>query len=410
MRLRRVLAAALLSVSLHPAVHADEFDWLYFPMYTGDTAHAVHLSVLKFRPDGLLSAGTRYPRHGDEEWTREESDAGWYSYAERLIDCETGFFLETADALLDRDSVRQVTRPTTKKAQVERLTGQLQSDKGWPKNSDVFLACAAASNPALRQQRAQRAKKPLPLLSATSLIETLSGDTAALSALVSMKYDFSRVARRKAATGADLFNDMRAQMLAWRRASNAPYQPRQADARADQAVLALIKQGDNEREVSAIERIQGPIVEHVIEHNDFSFLRSDADARRSFDIMRTDCDNGLSVPVAYRKLHPDGRTRASAAQLARKVLPDIMRRYGQAGTEGPFGGHQLDEAAAAVCAIVAGHRHPAASDDEKSMAADTLEQAFQRLPYGLTPALLEHAASPAAMLLAVRDARRKAAR
>lgn len=59
----RALYATLFGLTLVPgAAQADEFDWVYFPMYVGDMAHAVDLRSLKVRPDGLLNAASRYPR------------------------------------------------------------------------------------------------------------------------------------------------------------------------------------------------------------------------------------------------------------------------------------------------------------------------------------------------------------
>ncbi|WP_423381219.1 hypothetical protein [Burkholderia sp. LMG 32019] len=60
--------------------HADEVDWLYFPMYPRDTAHAVDLRALSWRPDGLLVSASRYPRVSDDHWTEQESSRGWYGY------------------------------------------------------------------------------------------------------------------------------------------------------------------------------------------------------------------------------------------------------------------------------------------------------------------------------------------
>lgn len=211
-------------------------------MYAGDTAHAVHLPALKFRPDGLLSAATRYPRHGDHGWTPEQSKAGWYSYSERLIDCETGYYVETAESLLDHDSATQVTRAVTRDEQIKYLTSQLQEQqRKWPKNSDVFLACAAASSPAFYKLRLLDAKKPPPLLSEVSLVEKLSGQSDALSALVTMKYDLGRLGKNKQAPASALFTDVRAHVLAWRRATNAMYMPHEANARADAALLAKVR-------------------------------------------------------------------------------------------------------------------------------------------------------------------------
>ena len=103
-------AALGLCLAAPPTAWADETDWLYFPMYERDTAHAVDLTALRYRPDGLLASGTRYPGFPDEPWTEAESKAGEYNYHPRLIDCETGFFVDTAIELLGQGSKKIAAR------------------------------------------------------------------------------------------------------------------------------------------------------------------------------------------------------------------------------------------------------------------------------------------------------------
>ncbi len=382
--------AAFAAITLLAAPHAfaDEFDWLYFPMYANDTAHAVHLSSLKFRPDGLLSAATRYPRTNSEPWTEQESKAGWYNYDERLIDCETGYFLETSNALLGQDGAKLASRPKDHAQQVSRLEDQLREGAGrrWPNNSDVFLACAAASSPTFKKQRAARAAKAPPLFSATSLIEVLSADSEALSATGRMRYDFSRIQKRPAASASELFDDMRAQYGAWRKSINAAFVPGAAlGGRSDQAVLAEANRQIKEARVGhvTIKSIKGSLVEHV--HPDA--------VMGALETSRTDCEYGVSVPVARQ---PKGPLNAKA------VLPDILQRYSAdaySEAEGPFGGFFLDSGAAALCQLLDQARHARASaepDDESGFP----------FAFGLKPGALAQHATPAAMLLAIRAARR----
>jgi hypothetical protein len=383
-----IAAFAASSLLAAPNALADEFDWLYFPMYANDTAHAVHLSSLKFRPDGLLSAATRFPRTGGEPWTEQESKAGWYNYDQRLIDCETGYFLETGSALLGQDGATLATRAQDHAQQVNRLEEQLREGaaRRWPNNSDIFLACAAASSPTFRKQRAAKAAKAPPLFSATSLIEVLSADSEALSATARMRYDFSRIQKRRAASASELFDDMRAQYGAWRKSINAGFVPGASlGGRSDQAVLAEANRQIKESRAAqvTIKSIQGALLEHVQPEAYDGALET----------ARTDCEFGVSVPVARQ---PKGTLGAQA------VLPDILRRYGDAGhadAEGPFGGFFLDSGAAALCQLVDQVRHAGA--DPVAEPGDA-----SGFPFGLKPGALAQQATPAAMLLAIRSARR----
>lgn len=384
-------AFAAITLLAAPRALADEFDWLYFPMYANDTAHAVHLSSLKFRPDGLLSAATRYPRTSNEPWTGQESKAGWYNYDERLIDCETGYFVETGNALLDRDGAKLATRPKDRAQQASRLEDQLREGAGrrWPNNSDVFLACAAASSPTFKKQRAAKAAKAPPLFSDTSLIEVLSADSEALSATGRMRYDLTRIQKRRAASASELFDDMRSQYGAWRKSINAAFVPGAAlGGRGDQAVLAEVNRQLKEARVAhvTIKSIKGSVVEHV--HPDASM--------DALETSRTDCEYGVSVPVARQPTGP---------LSARAVLPDILQRYGDDGyseAEGPFGGFFLESGAAALCQLLDQVRHARADPGAESGS----ESGFA---FGLKPGALAQHATPAAMLLAIRAARRSQA-
>jgi hypothetical protein len=382
-------AFAAVTLSVPSAACADEFDWLYFPMYANDTAHAVHLRALAFRPDGLLSAATRYPRHGDETWPEQASKAGWYNYEERLIDCETGYFLETASALLDQSGAKLASRPATHAEQVSRLERQLSeraNGRGWPNNGDVFLACAAASNAGFKKQRAARAAKAQPLFTDTSLIETLSADSEALLASARMRYDFSRIEKRRAASASELFDDMRAQFAAWRASVNGAYVP---DARpgklGEAAVLVEVNRQIRAARIEhvTLKSIKGAVIEHV---------QPDA-AMQALETVRTDCEYGISVPVARKQ---KGALRASA------VLPELVQRYaGNGEGEGPFGGYYLDTGAAALCQLVDQVRHAR----PEPVAMPENESGFA---YGIEAGTLAKHATPAAMLLAIRAASRNA--
>jgi hypothetical protein len=407
-------AAALLATQLFaaPLASADEFDWVYFPMFKNDTAHAVHLRALKFRPDGLLSAATRYPRASHEAWPEEIAKAAWYDYAERLIDCETGFHVDTAQALLGQDGARLATQADKHALQVTRLEDELRkSDKRWPDNSEIFLACAAASNPSYRQRRAALAARTQPLWSDKSLVQTLIEQDAALIQTATLRYDFGPIERRRSASAADLFQDMRAQFARWRSAINAAYAPPKAIPAADKA---LLKEANRQLAATgvpdiAIKSLKGSIIEHVVHSEDSVHpFGQDATGRGGLvlDTVRIDCAYGVSVAVARQVFSPSGKQRSSGPLAARAVLADVKAQYqrapdGQDG--GPFGGHALDRGADAMCQLIDALRHPEAQQQQQQSE----EPSAPALPYGLTRAALERHSTPAAMLLEIRAAQRK---
>jgi hypothetical protein len=161
------------------SAQADEFDWLYFPMYARDTAHAVHLSALKRRPDGLLDSATRYPRVPEEQWTKEESAAGWYDYKQRLIDCETGFSIVSREHLLDQDGNILASRDNSVANLAEWKEGlpNAMLSNVWLSASEIFLACAAVGDEHFLAQRRLEGKKKAKALSYSPRIKSLQADT-----------------------------------------------------------------------------------------------------------------------------------------------------------------------------------------------------------------------------------------
>lgn len=170
---------ALCAASLFSSAQADPFDWLYFPMYQRDTAHAVHLSALKPRPDGLLDSATRYPRVREEQWTQAESDAGWNDYQQRLIDCETGFSIVYREHLLSQEGKIIASRDNTA-ANLAKWKADLSNEMrqpAWPIANEIFLACAAAGDAQFLAQRRQASKKKVEVLSYTPRIKALKAET-----------------------------------------------------------------------------------------------------------------------------------------------------------------------------------------------------------------------------------------
>lgn len=309
---------------------ADEFDWLYFPMYTGDTAHAVHLKSLKFRPDGLLASATRYPRWNDD-WTGPESAAGWYNYSEHLIDCETGLFLETSHALLDIHGATLASKPTTRGQQIERLEPQLAERAGqWPDGGAIHLACAAASNPAFQRRRALAATKVQPLFSSRSLIDVLTADSHALREATERRFDVARFTQQPAAPASTLFDAMRAQAISWRKNTNAGHMPAAADAARDAAALAAANAKIQEAGLDhlVINRVTGDVIEFTYpkEHSLLRFMPRAGQADQVQETARVDCAYSISLPVAQQTLKA-GKRGAVVPLKVKAVLPDVIERH-----------------------------------------------------------------------------------
>ncbi len=156
-----ILPACLLSL---PA-QASSSEWLNFPMYSRDSAHAVHLKALKLRPDGLLEAASRYPGHNEEMWSAPENAQGQHEYERRLIDCQSGLHFTYETRLLARDGSVVASRATpredfdTWKAEIASRLREGQGLETWPAGSEIFLACAAHADPTLLARRAAEERR-----------------------------------------------------------------------------------------------------------------------------------------------------------------------------------------------------------------------------------------------------------
>lgn len=130
---------------------AERPQWLPFMGGEESQAHAIHLAVLKQRPDGLLESASRYPRTSAAGWTAEQNERGWYEYLERLVDCETGLYVDTALSLLDKDSRPVARRETSRDDQLQQiaLTRSDVAGHRWPGHSEIWMACAAGRDPAV---------------------------------------------------------------------------------------------------------------------------------------------------------------------------------------------------------------------------------------------------------------------
>lgn len=208
------LSAALLPLF----VQADESDWLYFPMYQRDTAHAVHLSALKRRPDGLLESATRYPRVRDEQWTKEESDAGWYDYQKRLIDCETGLSIVSTEHLLDQEGRISATHDNTiaNLAQWKNELPNKTQQPTWPILNEIFLSCAVTGDAGFLAQRRQVHKKKMDILSYSPRVRALKAETQELFwSKARFRPDIGALIKRPPGDARQLFDELQKQHRTW---------------------------------------------------------------------------------------------------------------------------------------------------------------------------------------------------
>jgi hypothetical protein len=325
--------AAACAVLALGAAQAHEADWVYFPMYERDTAHAVHLPALNLRADGLLEAASRYPRLSEEEWTAAENSAGWYEYARRLIDCETGFSVELEAQLLDRASQPIASRPRAAAAWVEELTAQLRSasNRRWPDNSESALACIAASHPTLREERARRAAQPAPVVSSTPSIKALIAETPSLLRVANKYFDLDAVATAEPQTPEAVFEQLQQQYVDWRKSLNrsvvfaAP--PEESLVRL-RAKVAETLRAEGAPEMAF--RLLAPDVVESLE--DWQRLwetppEPAKDAVVQATVLRTDCRSGLTVSLATVWLNERHEPLHTVAKPVAEVLAELRSRY-----------------------------------------------------------------------------------
>ncbi len=405
---------------------AAETDWLYFPMYERDTAHAVHLSALRFRADGLLDSATRYPRVPDaESWTEEQSQRGWYVYQPRLIDCETGFHVETRMDLLDRDGATIATQPYEPDKLATRIVEQLRrhDNHRWPSSSEIFLACAAASSNTLKARRVRAARSAQPLVSYQPITQALKADSEALFALTKFHYDFTafdvKAGKRLPATPVVLFEQLQAQYVAWRRSIYRWYAPpRESGAsvahHAQTKALAnrlLDRAGGRP---GTLRVLGGGVIEYEADwlharHVDLPKMTRAMQEKlwtRS-STTRVNCTSHLSVPLAYNWLDAKGAVLMRTPLQTKEALALIKGRYEDSDDVTPdfWSGASHGSEAAQLCALV-----ESAARGESSGHADRRRDAQQDedLPFGLTAETIAAQKTPAEMLLVVRAAWRRA--
>lgn len=411
--LRRWLtASSLLALIWGPNAAADETDWLYFPMYARDTAHAVDLQALRWRPDGLLASATRYPRHSGEPWTEEESSRGWYNYERRLIDCSLGFYVSTDIQLLARDGTVIASRSYAPAEWVDRLEGQLLESRqnSWPQGNEILLACAAASSPDLKARRARMARKVSPLITFKPITQDLAAESADLMGLARPNLTREALRLKPGMTAAALFDRMRRQYADWRRSVAGPHagpaDPTTARRNEVERLFGSYLQQATAGRISAMRLLPSDVLEYsrALSFYEFPELRPGeavrvGDAYRVARTERLDCQSGVVLPVAWVWRGRDEQVLLTRRASAEEAFGPIGAGYRDAGGgwDLRWGGWSDATLPGALCQALfrlkAG-REPAGEPTEERTSA----------PFGLTAQRLMQQGTPEAMLLAIRAA------
>ncbi|MDR0215237.1 MAG: hypothetical protein LBJ15_14680 [Comamonas sp.] len=196
------------------------YRWLNFPMYHNDTAHAVDLGALRWRPDTLLQTASRYPLHGSESWPKELYSRAWYVYAKRLVDCQTGHDAEISEALLDRNGQLLLERPAQSAPRM--MTDRRDGANRWLGSSEIGLACLAAGDPKLLDQRREAARQPAPRLSYLPISAQLQDDAGLLRSKLSFQIDLAKLQAAKPGGTSAMLADIARQRAQWQRELHGP--------------------------------------------------------------------------------------------------------------------------------------------------------------------------------------------
>jgi hypothetical protein len=405
----QAIATSLMLLAANAALAQNhEADWLYFPMYNRDTAHAVHLAALKFRPDGLLSSATRYPRTSEENWTPEENQRGWYGYDIRLIDCETGYFVETAKALLDQNSQTIATLPTTQAQWFERLKNQLTRDQKWPESGgEIYLACAGASDRALKARRLQQRRIVQPLFSYKPITQDLTVDSQILFKRLEFNYEFKGL--QKTPSPQALFDALLAQHTAWRKSINPAQSQSVSESEFPEATWPALQKNTNERlkdqtglpdtvrvlGAGRLEMKQSLELAHQIEPP--PKLQLGWGRRAAIETVLSDCISGLQVPVTVSWLNRQSQVIHKHQVLPQEALSALTQTFAyKPGAHWNFMKNpETSSSFKEICKLVF---YP------KKETLDPINSEHQLLPFGLNESDLAQAPTPEAMLLKIRNA------
>jgi|GEM_PF-5932144 len=289
----------------------------------GDGAHAVDRDRLTPRADGLIESASRYPRTSAHGWTAEQNARGYYESLERLLDCRTGLYLDTALLLLDRDSQPVARRELSYEDQLQQIAWRQDevATHRWPDSSEIWLACALAMTP--------RGK---------------AGSTAApeTQSPAEFAYDYAAIGDAPPADARALFERLRAQydqaiaryappLPAAKTTAAVPRrnERRSRSAPAEDALSAfdldsLRHRGDGAIEVTS--RASRTDVERWPQA-----VPEDAKVEQ---VLAIDCRNGLTLPIEQTF-----RAAAGGAELSRRSAPVLatltqlaqQASYGQSG-------------------------------------------------------------------------------
>ena len=363
--------------------HANERDWLYFPMYHNDTAHAVHYKALRLRPDGLLQGATRYPGHSPEgTWSKPDWDRASYEYYTQLIDCDTGLSVDTSHQLITDTGETVARRDFGRDEWVADLVRTGQGGGGahsWPSNSERFLACAGYHDRQLRQARTRNASK-VPFIGYQRLVTTLASDSSHLADKGTLGFDIQALEKTSKGQPDRLFEGLRSQYADWlsgftrRPVPQAPLRARAPEGAQARAVAWLQEQGV---EVNSLAVRSDGTVDFSEPIRGLFGVQAPPEAPGATDVRlqaRMDCHSGIVVARQLLWVDEGGKVLLKQALPWEDVWNGARRSYASGGggeaqvfslwpggeREGQMrAAHLICRAAAAQCAAA-----PAKDDGE----------------------------------------------
>lgn len=343
------------------ATRPDEGDARWFAFMEN---HFIDRKTLKVRRDGLLESASRYPRTSSAGWSAEDNARGRYELLERVVDCETGLYVDVALVLLDGET-REIARQTMDlEAQLQQIAFRQSDVLGheWPKNSEIALACELARKPEAQDLEELRRGNP-------RLGEPLE------------VFDLAGIGYSPPPDGRELFARLQHQYDTYR-ARFAPPRPSRSSGRAipmDQAGGRWLELVDGYRttrfDLASLRHVDGRLEVVQESHEHLRPWPLDVD-REQIDLrlgMAIDCRIGLAVPVEqlfYARGTDDLRHRRSVHVF--ETLQALSHSAGPIWSE--WLGPREPGSAAQLC------RMAAASCNGTSEPADS---AFEIPPTGL---------------------------